>query len=215
MPARLALERHDWEAAADLPVRIPADYPWDSSPATEAITEFARALGSARSGHTAEARSSLAALAELQERTEAVSPYWGTQVEIQRLSALAWLELEEGHSEQGLRTMRSAAELESSTEKHPVTPGEVLPARELLGDMLLELGYPAEARLAYEAALERSPNRFNSVFGAGRAAELSGESEAAAGYYNLLLDLTRNADTEREALRHAREYIHVQGSTER
>jgi tetratricopeptide (TPR) repeat protein len=206
VPARLALERHDWEAAADLPVRIPADYPWDSSPATEAITYFGRALGAARSGRTAEARSSLTALADLKKRTDAVSPYWGTQVEIQRLSALAWFEQEEGNAEQALRTMRTAAELESSTEKHPVTPGEVLPANELLGDMLLELGYPAEARVAYESALERGPNRFNSLFGAGRAAELTGDSDAATRYYDLLLELTKDADTEREALRHAREY---------
>jgi tetratricopeptide (TPR) repeat protein len=206
VPARIALERHDWEAAADLPVRIPADYPWDSSPATEAITYFGRALGAARSGRTVEARSSLTALADLHKRTDAVSPYWGTQVEIQRLSALAWFELEEGNAEQALRTMRTAAELESSSEKHPVTPGEVLPANELLGDMLLELGYPAEARLAYESALERGPNRFNSLFGAGRAAELTGDSDAATRYYGLLLELTKDADTERDALRHARQY---------
>lgn len=207
VPARLALERHDWEAAADLPVRVPAAYPWDSSPATEAITQFARALGAARSGRTAEARTDLDALADLQKRTAAASPYWGTQVEIQRLSALAWLELAEGDADSALRTMRSAAELESSTEKHPVTPGEVLPARELLGDMLLELESPAEARLAYEAALERSPNRFNSLYGAGRAAESSGDSDAAALYYGLLLELTKDADTERDALRHARTYL--------
>ena len=210
IPARLTLERHDWETAADLPVRVPAAYPWDSSPATEAITQFARTLGAARSGRTAEAWSNLTALDELQSRTAAASPYWGTQVEIQRRSALAWLELAEGDADQALRTMRSAAELESSTEKHPVTPGEVLPANELLGDMLLELGLPGEAKLAYETALERGPNRYNSLFGAGQAAELAGDPDAAARYYGQLLELTRDADTEREGLRHARGYLNEQ-----
>jgi tetratricopeptide (TPR) repeat protein len=123
------------------------------------------------------------------------------------LSALAWTELAEGDSDQALRTMRSAAELESSTEKHPVTPGEVLPANELLGDMLLELGHPSEAIIAYQAALERGPNRYNSLFGAGRAAELADDPVTAARYYRLLLELTQQADTEREGLVHARGYL--------
>jgi tetratricopeptide (TPR) repeat protein len=207
IPARLVLERHDWEAAADLPVRTPATYPWESSPATEAITQFARTLGASRSGRISEARANFTALSDLQGKTEAASPYWGTQVEIQRLSALAWTELAEGDSDQALRTMRSAAELESSTEKHPVTPGEVLPANELLGDMLLELGHPSEAIIAYQAALERGPNRYNSLFGAGRAAELADDPVTAARYYRLLLELTQQADTEREGLVHARGYL--------
>ena len=128
-------------------------------------------------------------------------------LEIQRLSALAWLQHEEGARDQGISTMRAAAELEASTEKHPVTPGEVLPARELLADMLIELGRPAEALAEYETALERSPNRFNSLYGAGRAAELAGDAEAAAGYYEALIEVTANADTERERLKHARAFL--------
>ena len=103
--------------------------------------------------------------------------------------------------------MRAAAELEAGTEKHPVTPGAVLPARELLADMLLELEQPGEARAEYEAALDRSPNRFNSLYGAGRAAKLSGDAEGAADYYEDLVKVTGKADTDRERLKHAKAYL--------
>jgi tetratricopeptide (TPR) repeat protein len=207
VPARLALERQMWEAAAGLEARWPSAYPWETAPAMEAITYFARALGAARSGQFEQARADLETLAALQEQVAAGNAYWGTQVEIQRLAALAWLQFEQGSRDQALSTMRSAAELESTTEKHPVTPGEVLPARELLGDMLLELGQAREALVEYEAALDRSPNRFNSLYGAGRAAELAGDAELAARYYQTLVDVTANADTERERLAHARAYL--------
>ncbi len=212
VPARLALERHLWAKAADLQPRVPADYPWETAAATEAITHFARALGAARSGRFEESRASLETLAALQEKVAAASPYWGTQVEVQRLSALAWLRFEEGAREEGLSTMQSAADLEATTEKHPVTPGEVLPARELLGDMLMALGQHERALTEYEAALDRSPNRFNSLYGAGRAAELGGQDATAAEYYQALIAVARNADTERDRLRHAREYAAVSGN---
>jgi tetratricopeptide (TPR) repeat protein len=212
VPARLALERHRWADAADLEPRVPADYPWETAAATEAITHFARALGAARSGRFEESRTSLNTLAGFQEEVAAASPYWGTQVEVQRLSALAWLQFEEGSREEGLATMQSAADLEATTEKHPVTPGEVLPARELLGDMLMELGQHERALAEYEAALDRSPNRFNSLYGAGRAAELDGQEGTAAEYYQALIEVTQNADTERDRLRHARDYAAASGS---
>ncbi len=207
VPARLVLERQLWKDAADLEPRKPAHYPWENAKAVEAITHFARALGAARSGRQDQARADLERLAAVQRQVAVSSAYWGTQVEIQRLSALAWLQFEEGSRDQALSTLQAAAELEAGTEKHPVTPGEVLPARELLADMLLELGRPAEALAEYEAALDRSPNRFNSLYGAGRAAELSGDAEKAAGYYEALVEVTANADTERERLQRARAYL--------
>jgi tetratricopeptide (TPR) repeat protein len=207
VPARLALERHVWEEAADLEARVPSEYPWETAAPFEAITYFARALGAARSDRPEQARADLEVLAELQRQVTAANAYWGKQVEIQRLSALAWLQFEAGSRDQALSTMRAAAALEAGTEKHPVTPGEVLPARELLADMLVELGRPAEALAEYEAALERSPNRFNSLYGAGRAAELSGDEETATEYYGALVKLSANADTERERLQHARAYL--------
>jgi tetratricopeptide (TPR) repeat protein len=207
VPARLTLERQQWESAAELEPRWPSEYPWESAPAMEAITYFARALGGARSGRFEQARADLATLSELQGKVAAANAYWGTQVEIQRLSALAWLQFEEGSRDEALSTMRAAAELEAGTEKHPVTPGEVLPARELLADMLLQLERPTEALSEYEAALERSPNRFNSLYGAGRAAELSGDTEAARRYYGSLVEVAANADTDRERLQHAKDYV--------
>lgn len=103
--------------------------------------------------------------------------------------------------------MRSAVELEASTQKHPVTPGEVLPARELLADMLLDLDQPVAALAEYEASLERSPNRFNSLYGAGRAAELAGYKTKAANYYRTLTEVTANTAANRARLKHARGFF--------
>jgi len=207
VPARIALERQDWAAAASLEPRMPRAYPWDQFPAVEAITHFARALGAARSNDTQGARRALDRLAALHEQAAATSAYWAKQVEIQHLAAAAWLVYEEGNQDEALVTMSKAAALEASTEKHPVTPGEVLPARELLGDMLLAMGRYEEAQAAYETALERSPNRLNSLYGAGRSAEWQGNRQEAAHYYHTLAELTANADTELAPLRHARGFL--------
>ncbi len=205
-PARLALERQKWADAALLEPRTPSNYPWDRYPAMEAITYFARALGAARNGNGQGARQALENLAALHERTKETSAYWARQVEIQRLSAMAWLAYQEGKQEEALNIMRRAAELEASTEKHPVTPGEVLPARELLADMLLDMGRTREAQAEYEAALERSANRFNSLYGASRAAELGGDKRKAAFYYKKLVEMAAN-DTDREQLQQARAFL--------
>ncbi len=206
VPARLALERQEWTDAASLEPRTPSNYPWDRFPAMEAVTYFARALGAARSGNRQGAAQALENLAALRERAAETSAYWAKQVEIQRLSAMAWLEYQEGEQEKALDIMRMAAELEASTEKHPVTPGEVLPARELLADMLLDLGRHKEAQAEYEAALERNANRFNSLYGAGRAAELGGNKVKAASYYKKLVEMTAS-DGERERLQQVRTFL--------
>jgi tetratricopeptide (TPR) repeat protein len=207
IPARLALERQEWADAVSLVPRTPSNYPWDRYPAMEAITHFARALGAARSGDGQAARQALDKLAALREQTAKTSGYWAKQVEIQRLSAMAWLAYQEGKQEGALDIIRKAAELETSTEKHPVTPGELLPARELLADMLLQMGRHKEAQAEYEATLERSANRFNSLYGAGRAAELAGDKNEARTYYQRLFDLASQADTQRPRLQHARRFL--------
>jgi tetratricopeptide (TPR) repeat protein len=173
----------------------------------EAVTYFARALGAARSGDLKVAEQALDKLAVLRDRADQTSGYWAKQVEIQRLSAMAWLAYQQGKQEEALNIMRSAAEMEASTEKHPVTPGEVLPARELFADMLLEMGRYNEAQTEYEAALERSANRFNSLYGAGRAAELGGNTSKATLYYKKLVEITAHADTERERLQQVRTFL--------
>ena len=207
VPARLALERQQWARAAKLEPRMPADYPWDTVPAIEAITYFARALGAARSGDAAASRTALAKLGVLREAAAKTSPYWAKQVEIQRLSALAWLTYAQGDRASGLKTMQDAAALEATTEKHPVTPGEVLPARELLGDMLLDVGRLDEAAVAYKETLDRRPGRFNSLFGAGRSSEQAGHSEEAELYYRKLAEQCPNGDASRERLQQARAYL--------
>jgi tetratricopeptide (TPR) repeat protein len=204
--ARLALERQEWTKAASLEPRTPSDYPWDRFPAMEAITHSARALGAARSGNGQVAHQALDKLAALRERAAETSVYWAKQVEIQRLSAMAWLAYQEGKQEEALNVMRRAAELEASTEKHPVTPGEVLPAHELLADMLLDMGRYKEAQAEYEAALERNANRFNSLYGAGRAAESEGDKNKAAFYYKKLVEMTANS-AERKRLQQARAFL--------
>ena len=208
VPSRLALERHEWQKAAELTAGWPDEVSWDKFPHLLAIPYFARAMGAARTGDHAAAEVAIAKLAELEQGAAALpGPYdWGIQVEIQKLAAEAWLTYNQGDRDSALSLIAEAARKEASTEKNPVTPGEVLPARELYGDMLATEDY-AGALAQYEAALERSPNRFNSLFGAGRAAEMAGEQSTAAGYYSQLLEIAPEASRDRPGLDHAREYI--------
>jgi Tfp pilus assembly protein PilF len=210
VPARLSLERQDWAAAAAIVPGRPAAVQWERFPHLLAIAEFARALGAAHAGNDALARESIRNLEALQAKAAALEMAydWGVQVEIQKLAAEAWLAYRNGDTEMALERMKHAAELEATTEKNPVTPGEVLPARELYGDLLLATDSPGEARALYEAALGRSPNRFNSLYGAGRAAELAGDDEAAAGYYRRLLAICPSpSGAELARLRHASDYL--------
>ncbi len=207
MPARYSVERHQWKEAAalQLPPGVPpaGRYTW-----TEANIYFARALGAARTGDQALARDAIGKLASFRETIlQAGDKYWAEQLEIQGEIATAWLILAEGKQDEALKQMRVAADHEDRTDKHPVTPGVILPARELLGDMLLELKQPAQALPEYEAVLRAAPNRFNAIAGAARAAELSGVHEKAKGYYTQLVDLCRMADGDRPELRHARKFL--------
>ena len=209
IPARVALERHDWRGAARLEARSPEGVLWEQYPNVVAITEFARALGAARSGDAATAEAAIAVLAGLQDRAEALpGKYdWGVQVAIQRTTAMAWVVYERGEVEQGLELMSQAARMEQGTEKNPVTPGAVLPATELYGDMLLEAHRWGEAGIQFDRALLRSPNRFNSLFGAGQAAERAGDADAAAVFYQTLVDNCTEAVGERPELEYARRVL--------
>jgi len=208
VPARIALERRDWTEAIGLRSRFPSTIRWDHYPQFEAITEFARGLGAARAGDLEVAKEAAARLSELRAPAAAapVAYDWGLQVRIQEVAVRAWIAYAEGHMSSALSLMQKAGELEASTRKHPVTPGEVLPAAELLGDMLRDMGRNAEAVRAYESALKRSPNRLNSLYGAGRAYESAGDVDAARGYY-LQLVSSAIAGANREALRHARSVL--------
>jgi tetratricopeptide (TPR) repeat protein len=209
VPSRLALERHDWDGAARVEASWPAEVSWDQYPHLLAIPYFAQAMGAAKTGDFATAERAIAKLGELQEDAAALpGAYdWGIQVEIQKLAAQAWLAFEQGDQDRALEWMALAAKKESSTEKNPVTPGEVLPARELFGDMLLATEDYERALTQYNEALKRSPNRFNSLFGAGRAAELAGDEETAAEFYRQLLEIAPEPSGNRPALDHAKKYL--------
>jgi len=204
IPARVALEQHHWGEAAAL---SPASkvFPWDRFAWGEAITAFARAVGAARSGDAAKARTEAQKLEGYRATLIAANQtYWAEQVNIQQKAAAAWAARAEGKNDEALTLMRAAADLEEATEKHPVTPGPVLPARELLGDMLLDLNHPEQALVEFEGSAAREPNRFNSLFGAARAAELSGNRDKARTLYTRLVTLCARADGERPDLRHAK-----------
>jgi tetratricopeptide (TPR) repeat protein len=207
MPARYAVERHRWAEAAALTVP-PNVFPGGRYAWTEANVHFVRALGAARTGNLEVARTGLQKLASLRDalvRTK--ETYWAGQVEIQQEIATAWLTLAEGKKEEALQKMRAAADHEGATDKHSVTPGVVLPARELLGEMLLELKQPAQALTEFEATLRPAPNRFNALAGAARAAALSGDRDKAKDYYAKLLALCEHADVDRPELHDAKVFI--------
>ena len=207
IPARYALERHRWSDAAALKVH-PSDFPWNSFSWAEAMIYFARSLGASRSGDTARAGQDIERLNSIQRSlAESKENYWATQVEIQRLAAAAWLAHAEGRNEEGLKLMRAAADLEDSTDKSPVTPGAIVPARELLGDLLLELRQPRQALLEFEASLLVSPNRFDGLYGAARAAELSGDREKAGNFYAKLARLGEGSGSTRPELQAAKIFL--------
>lgn len=208
VPARYVLERGEWAEAAGLPARIQDAFPWDRYPQYEAITYFARGLGAARSGDLDAAREAIGTLDDLYEQTvEAGEDYWAVQVEVKRRTVAAWVAYAEGRYEEAVDRMREAADLEDSVDKHPVTPGAVRPARELLGDMLVRLERPVDAIEAYQAALEISPNRFKSLYGIGRAAEMAGKYERAREAYAEIAELTAASDTERAEITRAKAFL--------
>jgi tetratricopeptide (TPR) repeat protein len=206
-PARYAVERHRWDEAAALPVP-PNTFPGGRWAWTEANLHFARALGASRTGKTEAAREDVQKLASLRDTlTLGNDKYWADQVDIQRESAAAWITVAEGKGEEALRQMRSAAEHEDKTDKNNVTPRVIVPARELLGEMLLELKQPAQAMVEFEATLRTAPNRFNALSGAARAAKLSGDNEKAKTYYARLLSICAHADGDRPELLDARSLL--------
>ncbi len=201
-PARYAVERGDWKAAAELQVRP------SSLAHVQAITHFARAIGAARSGNPAAAKADIAKLGELRDKLrEAKDAYWSGQVDIQWQVASAWVLYAEGKYDDALKAMSAAADAEDKTEKHPVTPGVPKPARELYGAMLLERGMEKEALGAFEATLKKEPNRLGAYVGAAKAAEKSGDKAKAREYYKKVVAIAGGADQERTEVADARVYL--------
>jgi len=189
IPARYCLERRAWADAAKLDP-LPSPFP----PA-DAITYFARGLGAAHVKDGATARSAIGSLEQIRDKLKMKEGYWANQVEIQRQEVSAWLAFAEGDPKAALAGMRAAAELEDGTEKNAITPGPLAPARELLGELLLELKRPAEALKEFEATLSKEPNRFRSLYGAAEAAKLAGNRQAAQKYFRELLKVAERADS--------------------
>jgi tetratricopeptide (TPR) repeat protein len=205
MPARYALERGAWGEAAQLQP-TPSKFPF-----TEAMTHFARAFGAARSGDPASAQSDIERIAALRDELKAANrtgnnEYWANEVEVMRLASLAWVALAQKKSNDALALMRQAADIEDKSEKNIVTPGRLLPARELLGDMLMELKRPAEALKEYEASQQREPNRYRGLYGAGQAAAQSGNRDKARHYFSKLIELAGSGDLRPERQK-ARRYL--------
>ena len=177
-------------------------------PEVEAIIHYARGLGAARGGNAAGARQALSALDAIHTRlVETDQQYWGVLVDAQRKTIAAWLDFSEDRKDSAIQLMDGAARLEESVDKNPVTPNSVLPARELLGEMLFMSGNPEKAIKAFEASLETAPNRFNSLYGAGIAAERMGDIELAKSYYDKLIQLSTKADGNRAELVHAQLFL--------
>jgi tetratricopeptide (TPR) repeat protein len=201
-PARYVMERGDWAGAAALDVRQ------SKFAQVMAITHFARALGAARTGKLDAARTEVAKVAELRDKLrEAKIGYWAQQVDIQWQVASAWLLYAEGKQDDALKAMAAAADAEDKTEKAPVTPGPIMPARELYGEMLLDRGMAKEALAAFEATLKKEPNRLGATLGAGAAAEKLGDSAEARQHYAAAIALTENADPVRPQIAQARAFV--------
>jgi tetratricopeptide (TPR) repeat protein len=200
IPARYVLENKLWKEAAHLPIH-PSNFPWKDFQWQKAIIHFTRLLGNVHTGQLDSAKAELKALYQIEDQLKRQKDsYKVNQVQIQIGACQAWIKFKEGKKEEALRLMKRAAAQEDQTEKHPVTPGEVIPARELLADLLLALNQPNRALEAYEADLKKHPNRFNGLYGAGLSAEKCGNLKKAAFYYRQLVSTTDSANVTRPEL---------------
>jgi len=206
IPARYALERRDWPAAAAL--SEPAiGFPLERFPWAEAMIAHARALGDARTGNIAGAESEIGRLQSLEDKLKGNDTYWANQVEVERLAAAGILARVQGDDRRAVALVRAAADLDATMDKDPATPSSVLPARELLADLLLELNQPAEALVEYRTMLSTDPNRFRSLLGEARAAKQTGNSATAHDAYRKLVALSKPVGAARPELAEARSYL--------
>jgi hypothetical protein len=202
MSARYVLERSDWAGAAALPFTS-SQYPQPDS-----LIRFTRGLGMARSGDLAGAKAEIEAIKALRAALEKSNQsYWADRSEEQMLAISAWIALKEGAPDQALRFMRAAADGEDGSVKHVAMENRLYPLRELFAELLLETGQPAAALSEFEAALKQTPNRYRAFLGIARAANAAGDRQKASEYYGKLVDLAKNADTERQEIREAKNFL--------
>jgi tetratricopeptide (TPR) repeat protein len=207
-PARYALERRQWVEASELPL-VPENFPWAQFTWAVSIHHFARGIGAARSGNVPLAKQELRSIETIgRELPGQTLKYWREEVGVHADAVAAWIAFAEGDTDGALALAERAADTEDAVDKHPVTPGEVVPARELLADLLQELGRPAEARRQYERVLDNSPNRLNAMLGAAEASAQQGDAVAAMDYYRAALEQTRSGTQQRERLGLAKAFVH-------
>jgi hypothetical protein len=205
MPARLALEGGDWEAATSVVLPFADTYPWEKYPQAEAVNAFAKGIGAAQSGDAAVAREQQARLVALRDATKL--PYWVEQIAIQADIVGALALCADGNQQDCIGALKQAAAREDATEKHVVTPGPILPARELLAETMLAINQPGEAFSEFEAVLAKEPNRYRAIAGAMQAADQAGDAEKGRAYADMLLQQASQADTKRNSLQEATELL--------
>jgi hypothetical protein len=206
MPARYALEREAWTEAASM--QIPHREQWERYPFVEALFEYAHALGRIHTGDIEGARMAIERMHALSDATTDVSfDYFRRHLDVQSQAVTAWLARAKGHDDDAVAALRAAADAEDALGKHPVMPGVLMPVREQLGALLLELKRPREALVEFQAGLRIYPARFRGLDGAGLAAEQSGNAELARNYFGQLVKQTIGADVSRTEILHARQYL--------
>jgi tetratricopeptide (TPR) repeat protein len=204
--SRYFLERKRWDEAANMTIQT-SNFNWTNFPEYEVQHHFAKGMGAARNGKPDVAEAELTRIADLQQQIK--NPYWGNQAEIQKNIIRSWIAFAKGDKKQAIELMKTASEMEWSTQKAPITPGELLPAREMFGDMLMQMSKPKEALEQYELSLQRSPRRLNSLFGAATAAEKTGDDAKAKTYYEQLLEVAPKADANLEIAQKAKSYLKI------
>jgi len=207
VPSRLAVENKDWELATEL--ELPkTNLDWNKAPWPKAMLHFSRALGFTNTGNTSKAQKELDILIDLRERlNEAKNSYESGQVTIQIESIKGWIEYSKGNTEKAIEYMKLASKLESETTKAAVTPGEIIPAEELLADLYMLTGKHKEALKSYELNLKGRPFRFNGLYGAAKAAQKLNNDELAAYYFEKLIKVSEDVNSSRPELSEAKDFL--------
>ncbi len=212
VPARYVLENKMWKQAADLKL-LPQNFPWQKFPWQKAIFHFARLMGAVNSQNMSFANTELISLQNIYDTIkQQKKEYMANQVLVQLKTGQAWIQLREGKHKEAIQAMNAAVNLEDKTEKSPVTPGEVIPAREFMADMQMELKMPGEALLSYKANLKTHPNRFNSLYGAGLASEKINDIEKANHFYRLLTNIAKTPNAQRPELKKAALFLQMKNT---
>ena len=207
IPARLAVENKNWELATKL--ELPnTNLDWGKATWPKAILHFSRALGFTNTGNSLAAQKELEILISLRDRlNEAENIYESGQVTIQIEAIKGWIEYSKGNADKAIEYMKLASNLESETSKAAVTPGEIIPADELLADLYLALNRPEDALKAYKLNLKGHPSRFNGIYGAAKAAQQLNDTKLTAYYFEKLIKLSENVNSSRPEIAEAKEFL--------